>query len=496
MERPIPPIGLAYLASTLDKNGFQVQVIDAVGESPSQNSLVAEYSGVYRLGLDFEEIVRRIPSSVGLIGLSCMFSQDWPIHRELINLIRDRFPNVLIIAGGEHITSSSKDVLEECPALDYCVSGEGEQILLDIANQHKSGLPLEDIQGIAFSKNGKLHFNPRRDRIKEINSIPWPAWDLLPMENYFKNKIAFGLDKGISMPLLASRGCPFQCTFCSSPQMWGTRWEARPPKELIEEIEFYMEKYNAVNFDFYDLTAIVRKDWIVEFCQLILDKNLNITWQIPVGTRAEAFDMESLQLLKNSGCAYIAFAPESGSDKMLKSIKKKVNLQKISEVIRMALKSGLIVKVHIVMGFPEENLWTCIKSWLLTIKLCLWGAHDVMTFNFSPFPGSELFSKLKEEGVITVDDAFYYGLTTQFGDVTQVRSYSKDISNRMLRFATFFNLFLAVTINYLARPYRLKNLMRSLILNKHTSRTGKALARIFHNRKKYNDLVSPPSNSL
>ena len=110
----------------------------------------------------------------------------------------------------------------------------------------------------------------KRTRIIKLDEIPKPAWDLVPLNKYLDLGLSLGVNRGRSMPMIASRGCPFQCTFCSSPYMWGTRWLARDPKLVADEIEEYIEKYNINNIDFYDLTAIVKKSWIIEFCNEII----------------------------------------------------------------------------------------------------------------------------------------------------------------------------------------------------------------------------------
>ena len=122
------------------------------------------------------------------------------------------------------------------------------------------------------------------------------------------------------MPILATRGCPYQCTFCSSPTMWTTRYIMRNPKDIVDEIEWLVKKYDANDFEFFDLTAIIKKSWMLAFCKELRERKIgNITWQLPVGTRSEALDKETLQAIYDSGCAYICYAPESGSEKSLRS---------------------------------------------------------------------------------------------------------------------------------------------------------------------------------
>ena len=145
-----------------------------------------------------------------------------------------------------------------------------------------------------------------------------------PLENYFQEGHGFGVNLGRTMPIIASRGCPYQCTFCSNPQMWTTRYVLRNVDDVIEEVKHYIEKYDITAVQLYDLTAIVKKRWILEFLQKLIDNNINIQWDFPSGTRSEILDEDVLALLKKTGTSYLCYAPESGSTRMLKLIKKKM----------------------------------------------------------------------------------------------------------------------------------------------------------------------------
>ena len=163
-------------------------------------------------------------------------------------------------------------------------------------------------------------------RIKDINNIPLPAWDLFPIDNYLKYEFGSGVNRGRSIPMLSSRGCPFQCTFCSSPEMWTTRYYARDPQLVADEIEYYQKRYDITNVNFNDLTAVLTKKWIIEFCNVILDRKIDFSWQLPSGTRSEAVDFEAAKLLINQAVEIFGYAPESGSPEILTTIKKKLRL--------------------------------------------------------------------------------------------------------------------------------------------------------------------------
>ena len=275
-----PPIGLAYLAASLIDAGHGVSIIDAIGEAPFKVSTLFE-NKILATGLLKEDILERVPSRTDLIGVSCMFSQDWPYIRRIIEALKKTFPNIPIVTGGEHITAMADFVLNSCPAVDYCILGEGEETLTDFATHLAEPDTMVNVQGLAFRQNGKIFRTPPRGRIRAIDDIPLPAWHLVPLENYLSNGLGYGVNRGRSMPMIATRGCPYRCTFCSNSSMWTTRWIARQPERVLDEIEQYIETYHITNVDFYDLTAIVQKEWIIKFCQLIKERNLEFTWQNP-----------------------------------------------------------------------------------------------------------------------------------------------------------------------------------------------------------------------
>ena len=229
-----------------------------------------------------------------------------------------------IVLGGEHATAVPELCLEDAPALHACALGEGEETVVELLEACVGRTALADVAGIVFrTPDGPRRTAPRA-RIRDVDRIPAPRWDLTPIERYLDGGFSFGVDRGRTMPLLATRGCPYRCTFCSSPRMWTTRYTTRAPALVVDEIEDYVHRYRVENIDFYDLTAIVKRDWILEFCRLLDARGLRITWQLPSGTRSEALDEPVLRAMYRSGCRNVSYAPESGSERTLEAIKKKV----------------------------------------------------------------------------------------------------------------------------------------------------------------------------
>jgi|TARA_Y100000034_G_C6810571_1_gene364234 radical SAM superfamily enzyme YgiQ (UPF0313 family) len=236
----------------------------------------------------------------------------------------------------------------------------------------------------------------------------------------------------------------------------------RDPKEIVDEIEWLIKEYEANDFEFFDLTAIIKKSWILDFCDELKKRKINnITWQLPIGTRSEILDEETLKAIYDSGCAYICYAPESGSEKSLNIIKKRVKLDRLIESIKVAAKIGHTVKLNFIIGFPHETLIDCLKSVFFGIYCSFrFGIYDVNFAMFSPYPGSELFEKLKREKKLSIDDNYFRKLMA-YQDVTQPHSYCERVSGRTIAILRFIGFSLCYIGIYITRPTRIYKLFKS-----------------------------------
>ncbi len=467
-----PPIGLAYVAAALREAGHEVDIVDAIGEAPRQSVPIA-HNLVLR-GMTFDEIVARIPRDAGLIGISGMFSSEWNHIRTLTNKIAEAFPDVTLAAGGEHFTAAPDISMKQCPGLDLCVLGEGEETIVELAAALERGSDLKLVKGLAVREGSGYMRTGSRPRVRAVDALPRPAWDLIPLQAYWDNSLSYGVNRGKSMPMLASRGCPYSCTFCSNPAMWTTRWIARDPKEVLDEIEDYKRRWNIDNVDFYDLTAIVKRDWILEFAKGLVARKLNITWQLPSGTRSEAIDAEVSKWLYASGCRNMNYAPESGSEDSLKRMKKHVSLDRLTQSLRDAVREGLNVKINIILGMPDDTHWDTLKTMWFLVRMSWNGAHDVSVGVFSPYPGSALYERLVLEKKITHSDDYFDKLA--YVDITETVSYTDHMSAKALQFYNFLGFALFYGTNYLFRPARFLRTIRNLRSGRHESRGEMALA--------------------
>ncbi len=469
-------MGLAFVASPLQEKGHKVSIIDALGEAPDQQNVFLQ--DIVTVGLSSEEILARIPADTDVIGFSCMFTQDWLSTKQLIEFIGSHFPNATLLAGGEHITALPEYCLQKTKPLSICVLGEGEETFVATVDAIENHIPLNTIDGIAYKDETGIHKNKRRTRMRELDSLPYPAWNLLPMQKYFDNGISFGVDRGRSLALMATRGCPYECTFCSSPNMWGKRYYMRDVKKVVDEIVYFKNIYDLNNIDFYDLTAIINKEWMISFCKELLARNVNITWQLPSGTRIEALDAEVASYLAKAGCKNISYAPESGSKQTLHTIKKKLSIDLLLKSMKASLDNGLNIKMNIIIGLPEDrhkNIWETL--WFI-VKASWYGAHDVAPSVFMAYPGSAIFDDLMKQGKIDLDKDEYFLSILDSDNFFKIHFYNDHISKRWLQFYWLFALLLFYSTTFLFRPVRLYTFIKNVVTKKYESRGEMALGEL------------------
>lgn len=472
-----PPLALAYLAGALEQSGIATRVIDAVGEAPRRYSPLAG-PRFMALGLTDAEIVERVPPDTTLIGVSCMFSESWPLVRDSIRRLRAAFPEIPIVVGGEHPSALPELTLRQSGA-QVCVLGEGEETLVELVAALHDRLPLDGVPGLAFLQDDVLVRTARRQRIRAVASIPRPAWHLVPLEAYLDNGLAYGIGRSRSMPILATRGCPYQCTFCSSPQMWTTRWIAREPDDVLDEMEWAVQRYRVENFDFYDLTAILKKDWLIEFCSKLLERRLGITWQIPSGTRSEALDADVLPLLHQTGVRHIVYAPESGSPSVLQRIKKKVKPERLKASMLAAARAGLSIKCNLIVGFPDETFDEALETVRFCRELAEIDVTDVNIGPFCPYPGSELYEELVREGRLGTLNDDYFDMLAMYSDLSSTRSWSKHMTDRQVTLARFLGMAGFYARAFARRPIRLFELPLNVATGRHRTRLDRALGDMF-----------------
>lgn len=498
---PALPIGLAYIVGAI-KDLVDVEVIDPVSEKPLISDVTPFTNGTSIMGLTPQETIEKIKCKPDVFMLSTMFSLEWPVARCLINLIKETFPKCIIIGGGEHITALPEFSLK-ASNLDICVLGEGEvtarELIQRILDDYK--IPL-DVPGtfVKHPTTKSIINNDKRKRVKQVDEFKYPAWEYFNVQGFLDRgagQMGSGSGKeGLrALPFIASRGCPYECTFCSNPSMWGKLWKVRTSQDVLNEWKFYIEKYQVNHFDSADLTAIVKKSWIVEFCKLLIKENLKVTWGLPTGTRSEALDYEVLDLLKKSGCNDIDYAPESGSDFILKVIKKKINKKNMLKSMKFCYQLGINSKANIILGFNEEKRLHVLETYVFITKMAFSGINDVIVTNLTPYPGSAIFDRLMGENKITLDDDYFFSLSAQ-GSLDIMPCYSKYYSKTELYLFKMGGFILFYLSSFLLRPHRLWILIRDLIKGEGTTRLSMGLISIFKRWKNRISINSRTSHKL
>jgi anaerobic magnesium-protoporphyrin IX monomethyl ester cyclase len=470
--RPAPPLGLAYIAAALERAGHTIFVIDAYAEAPAS---VIQAGGVNILGLNPEAIVERINPATDVIGMTNMWSFSWPLVRSLLQLIKEKHPDKALVCGGEHFNGLAELSMETAP-IDYIVCGEGEEGAVELfaAIQKKMDgekIDLNEIPGIVWRDSDNIVINKPSRRIKSVDTIQWPAWHLFDLKTYNEYGMKTGTDYGFMVPILATRGCPYSCTFCSSPGMWTPRWYPRTPKLVVDEIEYYINTYNANTFPFQDHTSIIRKNWIVAFCQEIINRGLKISWQFPSGTRCEAIDDEVASLLNRAGCRAMSFAPESGSEETRRLIKKNMKTSNLFKAIDASVRHGVGITAYIILGFPHDTDKMVRENLKFARELAMRGVEDIgMSFYF-PIPSSQLYNYLIEKGRLdTSDERLLAPLMATDWYLREENNYSEHIPAWRLTLYKYLILINFYPLSFLMHPGRIVRTIKNVLTHREESK--------------------------
>ncbi len=461
----VPAIGLAYIAGYLRARGINAEIIDSVGEGLNQVWPLEGVEGYQGQGLSFEETIERIPPNADVIAVSVMFSGEWPAQKRFLQKLRANFPKATLVAGGEHITALTEYSLREVPGLDYCVRGEGENAFFELLYNIAADQDPRETPSVAYlDDQGIYRESTNLTRIKDIDHIAWPYWPEGYLENFWKHGKSYGVQTERDMPLMISRGCPFQCTFCSNPRMWTTRYSLRDVDDVIAEMKYYIERFGVTAFQLYDLTAITKKAWAVELCTRMLDEGMNVKWSLPSGTRSEALDEEVLSLLKKTGCNYLVYAPESGSERMLAHIKKKISLDGLTDSALTAKRVGLTLRTNLIIGFPGERRRDMFATIRYGLYLAAKGVDEVSINIFSPYPGSELFDLLYDEGRVELSEKYFLALTSLNSDFSKFNplAVNENVGPRELAFYRIFFMLMNYIIGYVFYPKRVIRTIKNL----------------------------------
>ncbi|MFC1510440.1 B12-binding domain-containing radical SAM protein [Candidatus Omnitrophota bacterium] len=476
----VPVLGVVYIAASLRAAGQAVDIVDMLGEDIERTEIVDEKYVQY--GMSLASIEGRIENK-DVVIFSCMFSQDWPFHRQLIEKVRSFLPHAILVAGGEHVSALPEFCLADCAALDVSAVGEGERVSVELMHAIEQGNSFEGVDGLVYrdATTSRIVKSDQAKRIKEIDAIPWPAWDLIPLDNYLDRGLNSHITRGRTIPMLATRGCPYECDFCSNKNMWHRCWLPRDPKDVVREMKQYMQRYMIDNFIFSDLTVVIQKTKILAFCHEIQAAGLHCTWQLPT-LRTEVVDREVLEAMYAAGCRELDFSVESGSPEVLKAVKKKNDPKRMLSLISQAKDVGFNLSINIVIGLPQERLSDFCRSFGFVMKAAFCGLDEINVFPFIPYPGSHLFETLLKNKRIELNDDYFKRLFG-YANLSQPVSFSTHFGPRTIMSLRFFLLGCFYGVMLLTHPARIIGLFKSLRSGKATTKLENVLNRIISNIK-------------
>ncbi|MCW4010198.1 MAG: cobalamin-dependent protein [Candidatus Bathyarchaeota archaeon] len=434
---PFIPLGLAYLGAVAEKAGHEVTVIDCQAEKLTVEA--------------FRSRIGKVPADlIGVTATTLLYKSAM----QLITIAKQVQPQALTVLGGSHGTFWDENALNEYPSLDVVVRREGEQTIIELLEKMKTGGNFNSVAGITFrGKDGKVIRTPERPFIEDLDALPFPAHNLMPLEGYkHEGKILF--------PLVTSRGCVFWCDFCSTVRMFGRGYRWRSAKNVVDEIQLVHDKYGVDQVTFYDDAFSVDRERVVKICSEIRARRLDVTWDC--GTRVDMVDRELMQTMRDAGCFCVWLGVESGSEAILGAMNKSIQLNQTRLAFKTAHKVGLMTIANTVIGFPGETEQTAWETVRFIKEL---NPDSVGFYVATPYPGTPMYEKVKQNGWLRITDFDKYD-TAEPTFETPWLSMDKLVEIRQKAYQQF----------YLRPSYVLRMIRRGGVYGKSGLKTSAAYA--------------------
>ncbi len=392
---PYMPVGLSSLAAYLREQGHQLDVIDAFGLAPER--IRSTRTHIIQ-GLSAEETVARIPGEAEVLGFYAHLTVTHRALCEIIQAARRRFPErpVIVLENVNKVNSYSlRRIFPELFRLgvDHVVLGYLERRTGRLLDAIAAENPAPALDGVISRARGG-QFDPPDDnrRNADLDGLPFPAWDLFPVENYWKLGYAHApFTTHRYLVLLTSRGCPFDCGFCITPEVSARRWIARSAESVADEIQDMKGRFQVDEFHVEDVNPTLDRKRMIRLSRILTDRKLDVTWKLAQGTKLESLDEETIRAMSAAGCRYVSFSPESGSRHLLERMGKRVDLDHAVRVGRWLKRSRIYSQSCFVLGYPGETAADRSLTAALVRRLAWLGVDEVALFIITPMPGSRIF---------------------------------------------------------------------------------------------------------
>lgn len=469
------PIGLLYIAAQLEREGHTVKVVDALLSAEIHGP---DASGESYFGDSWEALARTIRDNrPGIIGIGSMFSSQSDNTKKLAALVKQELPDVPVVVGGPH-ASACPDDMHSDPHIDFVVVGEGEYAMGRIIRYLEGTASITDMPGLLTSHRGVRVENRAPERIVDLDRLPLPAYHLYDMERFFylqthgycARPIGYG-DREVS--IITSRGCPYNCVFCSIHSAMGKKWRAHSAQYVLDHISYLKQVYRADLIHFEDDNFSLERKRFDAILDGLIERNLGMKWDPTNGLRADSLDEEVIRKAIRSGCQYIVIAIESGVQRVLDEvIDKKLKLEKVVEIARICKKLKIELYAYYVVGFPGETKQEVIDTFVFARSMLLKYFLYPQVAIAAPVWGSRLHDICKDGGYFAdkvtpkrlglAYDAHGKGLI-------RTDAFSPDDLRELIsRFNRQFAVIMA--LNILRKPSKLINYLRILIRNPYLIR--------------------------
>lgn len=385
------PLGLAYLAASLERAHYPVEIIDAPA-----------------LQWGIKDVVTRVEKGVHLVGIT-FITPMFETVKELTHHIKRSCPSTNIIVGGPHPSALPERTLEEIPDIDFVCIGEGEKTIVEVVayldgNRNLTNTTnvkdIKDLKGLAYRNKGKIVVNPPRPFEKDLDNIPKPSRHLLPMEKYHLTA-SRTTGSGYCPTIIVARGCPFNCQYCSHP--FGKTFRHHSVERIIDELKELKTYYDVDQVNFEADTLTIDNHFMADLCNSIIQENLHIKWTCE--SRVDTVDESLLNLMKKAGCWQISYGVESGSQRLLDIICKGVTKEQVVETFTITKKTGITIRGFFMLGLPTETYEESLETIQFARELDPLWAQFTITI---PYPGTPLFEQLDSAGEIRHDDWSHY----------------------------------------------------------------------------------------
>jgi len=373
VESCLPSLGLGYIAAMLEKNGISVAILDATVEGVDIGNFI--------------NYLRKLKSRPEYIGITAT-TTEINMALEVAQICKKILPESKTVLGGVHPTVMPKETLTN-KNVDFVIRGEGEFSFLELVQ----GNNIANILGLSYKVNGRQVHNLPRDRIKDLDNLPFPAFHLMPIEKYHP---PLGLYKRLpAVNIITARGCPNRCTYCATHTIWSNKLYCRSVENIIEEIKYLAKIFGIKEISISDDTFTISKERVMQFCDKLLSEDIDLTWSC--NSRVEKIDEEALRLMKKAGCHHICYGIESADEEILKNINKNISLNKAKELLKLTKKIGITCRASFMFGNPGETSETMKK----TLDFAISTNPDFAVFNVTtPYPGTPMYKWAKDNGYL------------------------------------------------------------------------------------------------